>query len=39
MMRTVDHNGSKSAVDTGFADLKISAVVKMKCNWKVWSFC
>ena len=38
VMRTVDHNGSKSAVDTGFADLEISAVIQMKRDGKVRSF-
>ena len=32
MMGTVDHNGSKSAVDTGFADIEICAVIQMKSD-------
>ena len=30
MMRTIDHDRSESAVDASLADLKISAVVKVK---------
>ena len=37
MMRTIDHNGSKSAVDTGLADLEISTMVQMKSDRKVRS--
>ncbi len=32
MAGTVDHDGSKSAVDTGLADIKIRAMIQMKAD-------
>ena len=37
-MATVDHDGSKAAVDAGFAGLKIRAVVQMQRNRKAGFF-
>ena len=33
-MRTVNHNGGKTAVNAGLADFKAVAVVKMNANRK-----
>ena len=37
-VRTVDHNGGKSAIDAGFADFKGVAMVKMHCDGQIGIF-